>query len=106
MAGTSTARQWRLVWGKGASIEDVLSGLHLGRASTDPYRVAAIAAGAVAGVIAVNAGTGGLATPALALGAPAVVAASRSAAARLIGLATTAAGGLAGGYAGGWLSQW
>jgi uncharacterized membrane protein len=84
------------VWGKGASLQDAATGLGLSAPATDPYRVAAIAAGTLVGVIGLNVVSGGVATPVLALGTSGGVAA----------FAATAFGAMAGGYAGSWLYAW
>lgn len=84
-------------------------------ATTDGYRVAAIAAGAVVGVIVANALTGGMITPVLLAGAgDAGMVAAMPAASVVPEAATgvyytaapavvTAAGGLIGGYIGNWV---
>jgi uncharacterized membrane protein len=88
------------VWGKGASLQDAATGLGVSATATDSYRVAAIAAGTLVGVIGLNAVSGGAATPVLALGTSGGIAAAQGAAAYLTGFATTALGAMAGGYAG------
>ena len=93
------------VWGKGTSLQDAATGLGLSGPAMDPYRVAAIAAGTLVGVIGLNAVSGGAATPVLALGSAGGLAAAQGAAAYLAGLATTALGAMAGGYAAGWLYE-
>ncbi|MFO1057386.1 MAG: hypothetical protein U1E53_10520 [Dongiaceae bacterium] len=65
------------------------------------YRVVAIAAGAVAGVIVANAVTGGLATPVLVMGAGDAVLVPGGG--FYLSAATAAVGALAGGYIGSWL---
>ena len=47
------------VWGKGTSLQDAATGLGLAGSATDSYRVAAIAAGTLVGVIGVNVVSGG-----------------------------------------------
>jgi len=94
------------VWGKGASLQDEAPEPRLPGPATDSYRVAAIAAGTLVGVIGLNIVSGGAATPVLALGGAGGVAAAQGTAAYLAGFATTALGAVAGGYAGGWLYGW
>ena len=94
------------VWGKGASLQEAATGLGLSGPAMDPYRLAAIAAGTLVGVIGLNAVSGGAATPVLALGSAGGLAVAQGAAAYLTGLATTALGAMAGGYAAGWLYAW
>ena len=65
------------------------------------YRVVAISAGAVAGVIVANALTGGLATPVMTIGAGGGMAWDGGVA--LWSVISTAAGAVAGGYFGDWL---
>lgn len=65
---------------------------------TDGYRIAAIAAGAVGGVIVANLVTGGLATPVI---AGSFVA--NSALTTISQLAATVVGAVGGGYVGNWL---
>src|SRR5262245_54778088 len=74
-------------------------------AKIDGYRVAAIAVGAVAGVIVANAVTGGMVTPVLLWGAgdAGLVAATPSVAGTAAQTAVTAAGALIGGYIGNWV---
>jgi hypothetical protein len=69
--------------------------------SAGSYRVVAIAAGAVAGVIVANAVTGGLATPVLVMGAGDAVLIPGSGI--YVSAATAAIGAVAGGYLGNWL---
>jgi len=70
------------------------------------YRVVAISAGAVAGVIVANALTGGLATPVVTIGAGGGVTLWEGGAA-LWSIVATAAGAVVGGYHGDWLySSW
>jgi hypothetical protein len=69
--------------------------------ATGTYRVVAIAAGAVAGVIVANAVTGGLATPVLVMGAGEAILVPGSG--FYVSAATTAIGAVAGGYLGNWL---
>jgi uncharacterized membrane protein len=94
------------VWGKGASLQDMAPELRLAGPATDTYRVAAIAAGTLVGVIGLNVVSGGAAAPVLALGSAGGLATAQGAAAYLAGFATTAIGAMAGGYAGGWLYDW
>ena len=86
--------------GEVVTLPEMAAELGLSAPTADDTRVAAIAAGAVAGAIVANVATGGAATPVLALAAPAV---AQSGAAYLGGLATAAIGAVGGGYIVDWL---
>jgi uncharacterized membrane protein len=94
------------VWGKDASLQDVTPPLPVAGPATESYRVAAIAAGALAGVIGLNVVSGGAATPVLVFGGAGGLAAAQGTAAYVAGFAATALGAVAGGYAGSWLYDW
>jgi uncharacterized protein YcfJ len=70
----------------------------------DGYRVAAISAGAVAGVVVANVLTGGLITPVLLAGSGGAVM-SHGLGWMAVSTGTTAVGAVAGGYAGDWLYE-
>jgi hypothetical protein len=88
--------------GESVSFPEMAAGVGLSWPGAETFEVSAITIGAVAGVIAANVATSGMATPVLALGTPAA-AAIQGSAAYIAGVATTAIGALGGGYLVEWL---